>query len=96
MGGFIVFETVDKIVLGMAGVRFLSATIEFSAAFLMLLFGRVEAAFKINSLLAIVGPTVLLTVTSLGLIGLAGKSSPLGMLIIIGGVVLIFVGINKL
>ncbi|NLI12857.1 YqhV family protein [Pelotomaculum propionicicum] len=89
-------QVVDKIVLGMAGVRFLSATIEFSAALLMVWFGRVETAFKINALLAIVGPTVLLTVTSLGLIGLAGKSSPLGMLIIVCGVVLIFVGINKL
>jgi len=91
-----VLQVVDKIVLGMAGVRFLSATIEFSAALLMVWFGRVETAFKINALLAIVGPTVLLTVTSLGLIGLAGKSSPLGMLIIVCGVVLIFVGINKL
>ena len=90
------FETGDRIVLSMAGVRFLSAAIEFSAAFLMLLFGRVETAFKINALLAIVGPIVLLTVTSLGLIGLAGKSSPLGMVIIVCGVVLIFLGINKL
>lgn len=90
------FQVSDKIVLGMAGVRFLSAAIEFSAAFLMLLFGRVETAFKINSLLAIVGPTVLLTVTSLGLIGLAGKSSPLGMVIIVCGIILIFVGINEL
>ncbi len=90
------FQVVDKIVLGMAGVRFLSAAIEFSAALLMLWFGRVETAFKINALLAIVGPTVLLTVTSLGLIGLAGKSSPLGMLTVVCGVVLIFAGINKL
>ena len=80
----------------MAGVRILSATIEFTAAMLMLKFGRVETAFKINSLLALVGPTVLLTVTALGLVGLAGKISVSGMFTIILGVVLIFAGINKL
>lgn len=89
-------QVIDKIVLGMAGVRFLSAAIEFTAASLMLLFGRVEIAFKINALLAIIGPTVLLTVTGLGLIGLVGRSSPSGMVIIVFGVLLIFIGINKL
>lgn len=86
----------DKIVLGMAGIRFLSASIEFTAAILMLVYGRVETAFKINALLALVGPTVLLTVTTLGLIGLAGKISPSGMMSVILGVILIFIGINKM
>jgi len=85
----------DKIVAGMAGLRFLSAAIEFTAAMLMLKAGRVEAAFKINAVLALIGPAVLLTVTSLGLIGLAGKVSATGMVIIILGVALIFIGINK-
>ncbi len=86
----------DKIVLGMAGIRLLSASIEFTAAMLMLMYGRVETAFKINALLALVGPAVLLTVTTLGLIGLAGKISPSGMMSVILGVILIFVGINKI
>lgn len=86
----------DKIVLGMAGIRFLSASIELTAAILMLVYGRVETAFKINALLALVGPTVLLTVTTLGLIGLAGKISPSGMMSVILGVILIFIGINKM
>lgn len=90
------FFITDKIVAGMAGVRILSATIEFTAAMLMLKFGRVETAFKINALLALVGPTVFLTVTTLGLVGLAGKVSFSGMLSIILGVALIFSGINKL
>jgi len=90
------FLLTDKIVAGMAGVRVLSAAIEFTAAMLMLKFGKVETAFKINAVLALVGPTVLLTVTSLGLIGLAGKVSFSGMAIIILGVTLIFIGINRL
>ena len=92
------FFLTDKIVASMAGVRILSATIEFTAAMLMLKFGRVETAFKINAVLALVGPTVMLIVTSLGLIGLAGagKVSPSGMALIVMGVALIFIGINKL
>jgi hypothetical protein len=90
------FLLTDKIVAGMAGIRILSATIEFTAAMLMLKFGRVETAFKINAILALVGPTVLLTVTTLGLVGLAGKISFGSMSIIVLGVALIFLGINKL
>jgi hypothetical protein len=91
-----VFHVFDKIVFSMAAIRFLSAGVEFSAALLMLYFGRVETAFKINSVLALVGPTVLITVTSLGLVGLAGKVSLGGMVMIITGVGLIFLGINKM
>lgn len=90
------FYVFDKIVLSMATVRVLSATIEFSAAMLMLYFNRVEHAFKINAILALVGPTVMLTVTTLGLIGLAGKVSPWGMVQILAGVALIFMGVRKI
>lgn len=87
---------IEKIVFGMAGLRILSSAIEFTAAMLMLKFGRVETAFKINAVLALIGPTILLTVTSLGLVGLAGKVSPSGMVFIILGVALIFLGINRI
>ncbi|SHI51950.1 YqhV family protein [Desulfofundulus thermosubterraneus] len=90
------FLFLDRIVLGMALLRLLSSSIEFSAAMLMLYFNRVETAFKINSLLALVGPTVLLTTTSLGLVGLAGKVSPCSMAIILLGVALIFIGVNRM
>lgn len=86
----------DKIVLGMAALRFLSASIEFTAAMLMLYFGRVETAFKINAVLAMIGPTVLICVTTLGLVGLAGKVSPVGMLSIVTGVGFIFLGLRHL
>lgn len=90
------FFTFDKIVLSMALLRFLSSSIEFTAAMLMLYFNRVDVAFKINAVLAMVGPTVLIGVTTLGLVGLAGKVSMLGMVSIVTGVFLIFLGINKL
>ena len=90
------FHVIDKIVFSMAAVRILSASIEFTAALLMLYFGRVETAFKINSVLALVGPTILITVTTLGLVGLAGKVSPASMVMIVTGVGLIFMGIHKM
>lgn len=86
----------EKIVFSMAALRFLSSTIEFTAAILMLRYNSVETAFRINALLAMVGPTVMITVTSLGLIGLAGKVPMQGMLFIVAGVVLIFIGMSKI
>lgn len=85
----------DKFVFGMAAMRMISGLIEFSAALLMLKFNRVEAAMKINALLAFVGPIIFLTVTTIGLAGLAGRVEPSKMVIIGMGVILIFIGVNK-
>lgn len=90
------FSVIDKVVYGMAAARLLSATVEFTAAMLMLKFGRVETAFKINSVLAMIGPTVMLTVTGLGLIGLVGKVSLSSIAIIVSGVALIFIGLSRM
>ncbi|MDK2822488.1 MAG: hypothetical protein PWQ67_875 [Clostridia bacterium] len=85
-----------KIVLGMSILRIISGLIELSAAFLMLYFNRVETAFKINACLAVIGPIIMISVTSLGLIGLADKISLKQMFIIFSGVSLIFIGLNKI
>lgn len=90
------FIVKDKIVMGMALMRILSSLIEFSAAMLMLKFNRVDMAFKINSALAVVGPTIMIIVTTMGLVGLANKISYSRMAIIFLGVTLIFVGMRKL
>jgi hypothetical protein len=90
------FTVYDPVVWGMAGIRFLSSGIEFSAALLMLYFGRVETAFKINAVLSFVGPAVLCTVTFLGLCGLAGRLSPVGLTSVLAGVALIFLGLHHL
>lgn len=90
------FTVSDSVVWGMAALRFLSSGIEFTAALLMLHFGRVEAALKINALLSLVGPTILLTVTFLGLWGVAGRLSLVGFATLLAGVGLIFVGLHQL
>jgi hypothetical protein len=89
------FLVQDKYVCGMALIRILSAAIEFSAALLMFKLNRVDQALKVNAVLALVGPTIFMSVTAVGLFGLAGKVSLQKMLIIILGVGLIFYGIHK-
>lgn len=84
----------DGIVNGMAGLRFLSGLIEVSAALLMLYFGTVQKAVMINAGLALVGPTVLILVTTLGLIGMADKLEFWRMLVVMGGVGLIIWGVR--
>lgn len=86
----------DKVVFGMALVRMLSSAIELTSALLMLKFNRVEIAFKINAMLAMVGPLIMLTVTMLGLVGLAGKISSTSLIFILTGVILIFIGLRGL
>ena len=85
----------DRYVGGMALIRFLSAAIELSAAMLMLKLNRVDRALQVNAVLALVGPTIFLSVTAVGLFGLAGKVPLSKMLIIILGVGLIFYGIRR-
>ena len=87
--------TISKIVLGMAVIRMLSGSLEFLAGLLMLKFNNVEKALLINSGLAILGPAVLITTTTIGLIGIADKLSPSKFLWILAGVSCIFIGILK-
>lgn len=77
-------------------LRVLSGIIELTAACLIFYFNNVETALKINSLLAVVGPTVMILVTTLGLLGICDNASLLKILTILAGVILIFIGLNKL
>lgn len=85
-------QTEFRTVLGMALMRFLAGTVEITAALLMLKFATVQTAMKINAVLGMIGPTVLMLVSLLGLIGLSQQISYAKMLIIAAGVLLIFYG----
>ncbi|UUZ94305.1 YqhV family protein [Paenibacillus sp. P25] len=85
----------NKIVLSMAAIRILSGSIEILAAMIMLRFNQIEKALLVNSGLALVGPFVLLTTTTIGLIGLADKLSFSKMIWVLAGVSCIFIGILK-
>lgn len=79
-------------VKAMAFIRFASSMIEFCAALFMLHFARVEAAVNINAILGLVGPVIFISITVLGITGLADKLPVTKLLMIVAGVVLIFVG----
>ncbi|WP_420852100.1 YqhV family protein [Paenibacillus hamazuiensis] len=89
------WETFNKVVLGMASLRMLSGSVEIIAALLMLRFNQIDKALMVNSGLAMVGPLVLLTTTTIGLVGLADKLSFGKMLWVLLGVSFIFIGILK-
>jgi len=72
----------------MASVRFVSAAIEATAAYLMLR-SSVERAVGINAVLGLVGPAIFAVVSALGIIGLAGRVSPLRMALVACGVGLV-------
>lgn len=85
----------NKIVLTMASLRLMSGSIEILAAIMMLRLATIEKALLVNSALALVGPLVLLTTTTIGLVGIAEKLSYGKMLWIIAGVSCLFIGIIK-
>lgn len=83
----------DKTVLAMAGLRLFFAFLMVVAALLMLYFNRVDYALRINAILGFIGPIVLVAVSALGIVGLAGYQIPLVKIIIAGlGVILILWG----
>ncbi len=84
--------TRDRIVEAMALVRVAGAGMEILAALLMLRLNRVSSALRINAVLGVLGPVVLLAVSALGLAGLVGRVSWSRMFVILCGTALILVG----
>ncbi|RHW35040.1 DUF2619 domain-containing protein [Lysinibacillus yapensis] len=75
-------------------LRLLSGTIEITAAGLMFKSHDLEKALAINSMLALVGPTILIVTTSLGIAGLGDKISYSKMLCLFGGIILILLSLK--
>lgn len=82
----------NPFVAGMVLVRLLSSAVELSAAVLMARYNRVDTALRINGILGLVGPVILVAVTALGLAGLAGRLPVHKLLMILTGVLLIILG----
>lgn len=85
----------DKTVFSMALLRIVSGSIELTAALVMLRLNEVQKALAVNSMLALVGPIVLLTTTTIGLAGLADKLSPMKFIWVAAGVSCLLIGILK-
>jgi hypothetical protein len=85
----------EKAILGMAVLRIMSGSMEILAALLILKVNQVEKALIINSGLAIVGPLVLLTTTTIGLVGMSDRISVGKIVWIFAGILCIFIGVRK-
>ncbi len=84
----------DKSLLMMVILRIMSGSIEVTAALFMLKLNSLEKAFYINSMLALVGPTVLIVTTAIALFGLADKISIPRMVCLFAGITLILISVN--
>lgn len=77
---------------GMAAIRFLSGMLEIIAALVFLRLGKVESALRINAFLGLVGPMVFIIVSVLGIVAVAVRLSPLKVILLILGSLLVLVG----
>ena len=73
-------------------LRLLSSFMEMGAAFLMYYFKNVATAIKINAILGLVGPLILLLVTFVGLVEIRDRLELKNLLLIAAGVILILIG----
>ena len=69
------FGLMEKALFFMIALRLISGSIEITAAMLMLKYNDLEKAFYINTMLALVGPVILIVTTGIGLSGLSEKIS---------------------
>ncbi|WP_188067991.1 YqhV family protein [Brevibacillus brevis] len=85
----------EKAIMGMAALRVFSGSIEIIAALLILKVNQVEKALLINSGLAIVGPIILITTTTIGLLGMSDRVSFSKIAWILVGISCILIGVRK-
>ncbi len=85
----------DKSVFSMALLRILSGSIELTAALVMLKLNDVTKALSVNAMLALVGPLILISTTTIGLVGMSDKLSPVKLVWIVAGVACLLIGILK-
>ncbi|MEK4486570.1 YqhV family protein [Psychrobacillus sp. FSL H8-0484] len=88
-------QVIEKALLFIILLRLLSGSVEITAAMFMLKFNDLEKAFYINTLLALVGPVILIVTTWIGLIGLAEKISMTRIVCLFAGIFLILFSLNS-
>ncbi|AQS58199.1 DUF2619 domain-containing protein [Desulforamulus ferrireducens] len=79
----------------MVYLRLLLAIISLVAVYLMLKYPTVEAGLRINAVLSLTNPTILLLINLVGISGLAGKVSFMKLGFIIVGAIFIMLGTMK-
>ncbi|VDG96999.1 Protein of uncharacterised function (DUF2619) [Lysinibacillus sphaericus] len=90
-----VVTVIERALLFIILLRVLSGSIEISAAALMYKFNDLEKAFYINSMLALVGPVILVVTTGIALSGLTEKISLTRIVCLFAGVLLIIFSLKS-
>jgi hypothetical protein len=85
----------ERALLFIIMLRVISGSIEITAAALMFKFNDLEKAFYINSLLALVGPFILIVTTGIALHGLTEKISLTRMICLFAGISLILFSLKS-
>ena len=85
----------EKALLLIIILRLLSGSIELTAAMFMMKYNDLEKAFYINTLLALVGPIILVVTTGLALTGLTEKISITRMVCLFSGIILILYSLRS-
>ncbi|MFW6035278.1 MAG: YqhV family protein [Halothermotrichaceae bacterium] len=83
---------INTVLTIMITMRVISSFIELTAAFLMYYFGKVETAIRINAVLGLCGPIILILVTFIGLVGISSQINIKNILLISIGVIFILLG----
>lgn len=85
----------EKALLLIIILRLFSGSIELTAAMFMMKYNDLEKAFYINTLLALVGPIILVVTTGLALTGLTEKISITRMVCLFSGIILILYSLRS-
>ena len=85
----------DKYVLSMSIIRFISGSLEIIAGLIMMRLNQVDRALIINTGLAFVGPLIFIITSAIGLLGIAYRISFGRLSWILLGVCFILFGIVK-
>lgn len=89
------FQMFEKAILGMAFLRIFSGSLEILVALIILKLNNVEKALVVNISLALIGPLILITTTSIGLIGMADKISFTKIIWVFIGIAFILYGVKS-
>ncbi|MFY3790322.1 YqhV family protein [Ureibacillus sp. MALMAid1270] len=84
----------ESALLYMVLLRIFSGSVDIAAAGLMFKFNDLEKALVINTMLALVGPTVMIITTGIGVSGLGDKISLGKIIFLLSGVALILISMR--
>ncbi|WP_449443818.1 YqhV family protein [Ureibacillus acetophenoni] len=84
----------ESALLYMVLLRIFSGSVDIAAAGLMFKFNDLEKALVINTMLALVGPTVMIITTGIGISGLGDKISLGKIIFLLSGVALILISMR--